>query len=199
MNKDDSELNLRIDEKVLYKTEPIETDGKKKNYSLIYSFATFAFVVSIVFPLISLIGLFTNINLNLYNPFPFSLILITTFLIILGIFVVFNYFNKRTLFYITNRSIIKFKKQAFKIEKENLSHFWNHYASLLFVSNRKNGTSLYNGTESRTKHPSERKTKRIYISLLGELGKKVKQEMKDIVISSFSMKEHPNIPDLYIP
>ncbi|KKL83348.1 hypothetical protein LCGC14_1975650 [marine sediment metagenome] len=71
-------------------------------------------------------------------------------------------------------------------------YFWCFYSSLLFVSNRKNGTSLYNGTESRTKYPSERKTKRIFVSLLGELGEKVKHEMKNIVINSFSMKSECN-------
>ena len=93
---------------------------------------------------------------------------------------------------------IKFKKQAFKIEGENLSHFWSNYSSLLFVSNSKNGKRVYNGTESQKKNTSKRKNKQIFVSLLGELGEKVKQEMKDLIISSFSMKEHPNIPDLYI-
>ncbi len=31
MNKDNSELNLRIDEKILYKTEPIDTESKKNS------------------------------------------------------------------------------------------------------------------------------------------------------------------------
>ena len=163
MNENNNELNLRIDEKILYKTEPIDSERRKKNYTIIYSIVTFAFVILIVFPTIVLIGLITNINLDLSHPFFYGFILITTFLIILGIFVVFNYFNKKTLFYITNRSIIKFKKQAFTIEKENLSHFSSNYCSLLFVSNRKNGTRVYNGTESQKKYLSKRKTKQIFI------------------------------------
>ena len=189
MIKDNNELNLSIDEKILYKTEPIDGVSNKKNYSLSYSIGTFACVTPFVLAAIALISIFTN-NINLTHPLSYGFFLIITFLIILGIFVIFNYFNKKTLFYITNHSIIKLKKHTFKIDRENLSHFWNHYASLLFVSNRKNETSLYNGTESRTKHPSERKTKRIYIPLLGELGEKTKHEMKDIVINAYSMKEH---------
>ncbi len=198
MKKNNNELNLSIDEKISYKTEPIDTGSKKKNYTLSYSIGTFACVTPFVLAAIALISLFSNININLTHPLSYGFFLIITFLIILGIFVIFNHFNEKTLFFITNHSIIKLKKHTFKIDRENLSHFWNHYASLLFVSNRKNGTSLYNGTESRTKHPSERKTKRIYIPLFGELGEKTKQEMKDIVINAYSMKEHPNIKDLYI-
>jgi len=147
---------------------------------------------------ISLISLFANINL--YEPFLLGFSLIITFLIILVIFIVINYFNrnKRTLFYITNHSIIKFRNHAFKINTENLSHFMCNYRSLLFVSNRENGTSFYDGTETQTKKISKRKTKQIFIPLFGDSGEKVKNEMKDIVIKTFSMQEHPNIIDLYI-
>lgn len=199
MNKNNNELNLSINEKILYTTEPIDGESKKKNYTLPYSFGTCACVMPFLLTTISLIGLMTN--RNLYEPFFIGFMLITTFFIILGIFMVFNYFNryKRTFFYITNRNIIKFKNHAFKIKKENLSHFLCHYRSLIFVSKRKNGTSFYNGTENQTKYTSKRKTKQIFVPLLGELGEKVKNEMKDIVIKSFSMQEHPNIKNLYIP
>ncbi len=116
MNKNNNELNLGINEKILYTTEPIDCESKKKNYTLTYSFMTFACVIPFVLATIGLISLMTN--RNLYDYFFFGFILITTFLIILGIFMVFNYFNKRTLFYITNHNIIKFKKHAFKINKE---------------------------------------------------------------------------------
>ena len=117
----------------------------------------------------------------------------------MGTFSLFLYFFYLLIRLDSSINIIKFKKHAFKIDKENLSHFWCNYCSLLFVSNRKNGTKVYNGTESKKKHTSKRKTKQIFVSLLGELGEKVKNEMKDIVIESFSMQEHPNIKDLYIP
>jgi len=198
MNKTNNELNLGIDEKILYTTEPIEGESKKKNDTLTYSCMTFACVIPFLLTTISLVSLMTNRNAP---PFFIGLMLMTTFFIILGIFMVLNYFNifKRTFFHITNRNIIKFKKHAFKINTENLSHFLCNYRSLLFVSKRKNGTSFYNGTESQTKYTSKRKTNQILVPLLGEMGEKVKNEMKDILIKSFSMQEHPNIKDLYIP
>ena len=146
-----NELNLRIDEKILYTTEPIEGGGKNKKYPLGYSCLTFICVISFVFSTIGLINIMTN---TAFDPLFWVFIMITTFSIILGIIMVMNYFNrnKRTLFYITNHSIIRFRNHAFKINKENLSHFWCKYRSLLFVSNRKKGTSLNNGSISQTKY-----------------------------------------------
>ena len=162
MNMNNNELNLGINEKILYTTEPIEGESKKKNHTLAYTFGIFACMKPFLLTTIGLISLMTNRTLS--DPFFIGFMLIT-FFIILGIFTVMNYFyrNKRTLFYITNHTIIKFRNHAFKINKENLSHFWCNYRSLFFVSKRKNGTSLYNGTESQTKYTSKRKTKQILV------------------------------------